>query len=292
MAVLKCAGVPEWGYLVNRIAIVVVVHVVALLVLAAALWNVVPRGPKDGETLAIAYMATGFSQCGLLALWLALGQSSWKQRALTSLLGAVCLWLVSAFAYRTWRASQLAMLSAIIFGSIASLAAVLYVASRWKAGVRLGRQDAESLPSATVQFSLRHLFLFTVVVSIALAGSTLMKLLLGKVGEIASLALICGVIIACFVGAVLGVLWASLGQGRLPLRLAIAFALATATGLIPPFYLQVRLRYYAITLGLTTLAQAITIFSLLVVRSAGYRLVRRESPQAEAPTALVAHPLD
>jgi hypothetical protein len=279
---------------VNRISILVATHVVALLVLAAALWNVVSRGPEDGETLAIAYMATGFSQCGLLALWLALGQSTWKQRASTSLLGAVCLWLVSAFAYKTWRASQLMMLSGIIFGCIASLAGVLYVASRRKSGFRLVRQGAESLPSATVQFSLRHLFLFTVVVSIALAGGTLMKLLLGKVGEIAGLALICSVIIACFLGAVLAVLWASLGQGRLPLRLAVAFALATAAGLIPPFYLQVRLRYYAITLGLTTLAQAITIFSLLVVRSAGYRLVRRDAPQTEADAlpALVAHPLD
>lgn len=267
-------------------------HVVTLLVLAAALSNVVWTAPR--YALGIAYMAAGFSQCGLLALWLALGQSSWRQRASTSLLGAVYLWLLSTFAFDEWRAGPMTMLSAIVFGGIASLAGALYVASRWKSGLRLMRQNAESLPSATVQFSLRHLFVFTVIVSVALAGSTLMKLLLGQAGESARKALLCSVIIACFLGAVLAVLWASLGQGRLPLRLAVAFALATATGLIPPFYFQGSLRDYAITLGIMTLAQAITILSLLVVRSSGYRLVRRDAPraEAEAPTALVAHPLD
>jgi hypothetical protein len=277
---------------VNRIAILVAVHVIAVLALATAFWNAVRTAPP--YALGISYMAAGFSQCGLLALWLVIGQSSWKQRASTSLLGAVYLWLLSAFAIDAWRADQLAMLSGIIFGGVASLAGALHVASRWKPGFRLVRQNAEPLTSATVQFSLRHLFVFIVLVSAALAGSTLMKLLLGKAGDIAIMALLWGVIIVCFVGAALAVLWASLGQGRLPLRLAVAFALATATGLIPPFYFHGRLRDYAITLGITTLAQAITIFSLLVVRFAGYRLVRRDAPHAEAAAlpALIAHPLD
>lgn len=194
---------------------------------------------------------------------------------------------------RPWgKREPMIMLPVLVFGCIFLFAAALTVMSKWKPGVSLVHQDSLSATARDFQFSLRHLFLFTVAVSLVLAGAELMKPF-ASAGVITRV-LVCVVILMCFVEAVLAAFWASLGQGRVLLRIPIAVGLAALTGLIPAFYFRVDREIYALSVGTATLAQVITIASLLVVRSAGFRLVRRLAPQidSEEPVELVAHPLD
>lgn len=282
------------GWALNRITALVFVHAIIVLGLGSGL-GIEDRSVSPPMALGISYFATAFGDCGLLAFWLGVGHGTCLTKVSTSVLGAVYLCLVSVFAFQAWRApDQIILPSVVIFGCIASLAAVLHVASRWRPGFRLVREHVESLQFTADQFSLRHLFMFMAVVSVALASSTIMRSLLDKAGQIASVVLISGLIIVCFVEAILVAIWASLGEGRMLVRITAAIGLATTTGLIPPFYFEGQLRDYAITVGITTLSQVVTVASLLVVRSAGYRLVQRRSSTVgfEAPSEFLGHPLD
>lgn len=287
-----CQHVVFLGSAVNRIARLVVVHVVLALGLASAM-SLGEQNEINAFFVAMPFMATAFSQCGLLAFWLAHGRSSMQKRAWTSLFGAVYLWWLNVFAFEAWgRREPMIILPILVFGCIASLAAILLLVSRWKSGFRLVSSAELSVGPQPEQFSLRHVFLLMLGISAVLAGGELIKPYVNA--GLITRVLACIVVPICFIEAVLAGFWAALGNGRITLRTAFAVGLAALTGLIPAYYFRVDSRAYFLSVGIASLGQLITIASLLVVRSASYRLVRREAlgVETEPATDVLAHPLD
>lgn len=278
--------------MVNRINALVIVHVAFVLGLTSAT-GLAEHNETNAFIVLMPFMATGFSQCGLLGFWLAYGRASMQSRAWTSLFGGVYLWWLNVFATEAWgKVDLMIVLPVLVFGCMLFFAATLTVMRKWKPGVGLIRQDGLSPTVRGFQFSLRHLLLFTVAVSLVLAGAELMKSFAGA--GVITRVLVCVVIVLCFVEGVLAALWASLGQGQVLVRMPIAVGLAALTGLIPAFYFRIDPKSYVLCVATAALAQVITVASLLVVRSAGFRLVRRLAPQidSEERAELVGHPLD
>ena len=264
------------------------IHLVACLSLAVIATRNRPLYPP-----IVAFMATAFSESALLAFWAVLGRGLWRKRAFAALLGAMYLWWTTLIAFRpqgNWE--PIVILPALVFGCTASLAGVLSLASRWRPGFRLVHKESLGVRTNALQFSLGHLMLVIAVVSVVFAGAELMKPF-ARAGIITRV-LVCIVLVVCFVEAVLAAFWASLSPGRIAGRAVAALVLAMLTGFIPPFYFRLEPFVYLITAETAVLAQAITIGSLLIVRSCGFRLVRHEvrEPESEAPGALAAHPLD
>ena len=87
-----------------------------------------------------------------------------------------------------------------------------------------------------------------------------------------------------------------LAADKIWLRKSLAFAAALPVGLIPAFYFNVEsANEFLLCVATAAGGQAVTMLSLDIVRSAGYRIVRTKiaaaqtTPQTEI---LVAHPLD
>jgi hypothetical protein len=89
----------------------------------------------------------------------------------------------------------------------------------------------------------------------------------------------------CVIVVQLAILWATLCAGRPAVRLAIMLPLALAVGAIPPFYIADMIEDWAYVAwpGYFGFQAAVAAGSLLVVRSNGWRLVKRATA-SDKPT--------
>jgi hypothetical protein len=217
-----------------------------------------------GHILIVPLVAVALCQAFLLAFWTAMSRVSpwWRMAGLVA--GAVYLeaLLPQTYKHEFFGASTV---------TIAVTTATLLVAR--VLGVRLTRPDDLGQPAQAetegLRFSIRHLMLFTAAVGVLSAVARILQDTPDRL-----LVLIVVWVLCCVtVGRV--ALWAALGNARPRWRGPVLFALAPVLGAF--FAIAVRAHQSgSVLIALTMLLYPSLLFgSLLIVRSCGYRLVRR-----------------
>jgi hypothetical protein len=229
-----------------------------------------PFGLRD--ILVVPLFASVLCQAVLLALWLASSRVSPWRRLAGLVAGAAYLEILFPPVLR----QQFFGISTI---TIAVTTATLLVVRAL--GVRLARQDdpGQLAPAETegLRFSIRGLMLFTAAVALLSAGARVLQ-------ESPKRFLLLAVVWAlCFVAVGLVALWAALGSAR-PLRRGPAlFALSPVLGAFFAFAAEAHRAGWVLIILTMLLYPALLLGSLLVVRSCGYRLVRRLVPASDSP---------
>jgi len=263
----------------TKIGLLVAGHVVAGLLLGSIVYLKVDTG-ADLRPLMIALDALVFAEAGLLGIWVALGTARplrWVPvvLAITAYLGAV---LVTA--YHSWQTDTIAkhLLLEIALPTF-SLLFILSVMRHGQRRLRLTHSAVWSTTCAGLQFSIRHVLLATAVVAVVLGMGRGISTFADMVGKGAFLAearleLFVATLSPCLIVVDLATLWAALGTGRPPPRLAVVLPMAFVVGTIPIYYLgnedSSSFVVWSVIFGLQAI---ITAASLLVVRSCGWRLV-------------------
>lgn len=264
--------------------------------LAAAVTLARDSGREPLYSVFTLFLATGFSQCALAAMWFNLARFSLGKRVAGLIAGTVYLWLLLGFTagapndVKNW-----SIAFALVACPVGLLAGALAVMRKRRPGFELVQGPSSACVPSAFQFTLRHVMTLIVAVAVVLtAGRAIREFQLLALPDAIGVTLLAVVLALCLTEAAIASLWASLSSGPIVMRLAVAMALALLTGLIPPFYFNASRQSYAWSSAAAILSQAFTIATLLVVRSCGYRLVRKASPQvaSDPPAALMAHPLD
>lgn len=203
----------------------------------------------------------------LLGMWAGFGTNVWWQRLLG--LAAGMLWLLF-LGLSTDPRMQNALPMLGFLGVPMLVVAVVCLGCRWLL-VRLEQRDAwKPLPAqAETQFSLKSIFVLTLIVSVLLAlGRLLHWVQPGSWGTV----ILVSIFILVALLSTLMLIWASLSQGRVTIRLPLAFAGSLATGLLVPYYTGGPTWRYAAWAALMFVIAAYVSCSLIVIRSCGYRL--------------------
>ena len=269
-----------------------------VLLLLGATWfrsNSSPRSIVD-EVLFSVFPA----QACLMGIWLGVGRARvlWRWGVAVAGTGLIG----TAFAFERWTAISrgLGPLSSYMIRFLglavvltAATAVLILVARRWYSAVLVSNWQTEQGPAEGFRFGVRHLLIVTFVVAMLLglrgAASHFLRESEEAVGPFLYMlffAVAWGV--PCLI-----VLWATLGPKRLHERLAVAlvcvFLAATLTPLYDGLDWQDR-DFWRFALVVVTMF-AIVIVSLLVVRSAGYRLVQDLKHDSEPSTIADARKL-
>lgn len=273
----------------KKIAIAVCLQIVAGI--TASLMPAIRNGPN---AVVLLFIATGFSQCALLAMWATIAHISRGTRALGVACGVLYLWVLVVLSVgppprdlETWMIGL-----ALVACPLSLLAATLIVARKWRRGFDVVRVHGTAHDPNALQFSLQHILTLVFAVGVVLTVGRLIRAM--QVNGWIGTAIVCLVLAACVVETSLAALWASLSSGRNAVRLVVAVGLAVLTGLIPPFYFEMEERDYYFVPSTAVASQVLTIATLLVVRSCGFRLVQRQSSMIALESAgdSAAHPLD
>jgi hypothetical protein len=251
----------------RRLQILAVAHI-ALGVVTHFLAHVELRLPYGLEhILMVPFVASALCQAFLLSLWGAASQANPWMRLAGLVVGAVYL---EALFPADLKREFLGTSTVTIVVTTATLLLV-----RWL-GVRLARQvevDQSAKQEAEgLRFSIRGLMIFTAVVALlcavarALQESPTRPFLLVLVWAL------------CFVAVGLVSLWAVLGNADPLRRGPVVFVLSPGLGAFFAFAANAHEAGWIYILLTMLLYPAALLGSLLVVRSCGYRLVRRVVP--------------
>ena len=264
----------------------VIMHVVALLVVC---WIASMSSPEN-IFANLVFITLFYGQMCLLGIWLAMGTNTRWYRVYGTLAGIA--YLISNGFYKTWSTSSgqvplgivLPMLLTLCTLPILGIAAVLLVVRGWKAHLVAHGSDLPATAVEGLQFSIRHLFLLTTAVAVLLVMSQGVGLLLKNAVWLRTAVMI-GMLTLFFIAITLATVWAGLGVGRPTERIIVVMLLAFFTGVLLAYvetYGRINTVRWQQAWRPTTamvLTAAVVTASLLVVRSNGYRLVRR-SPRA------------
>ncbi len=217
-----------------------------------------------GHILIVPLVALALCQAFLLAFWGALSRVSPWWRAAGLVAGAVYLeaLLPHTFRHEFFGASTV---------TIAVTTATLLVARAL--GVRLTREDdlgqSAQVETEGLRFSIRSLMLFTAAVAVLSAGARVLQNVPDRLLVLIVVWVLCCVTIARVA------LWATLGNARPRWRAPVVFAIAPVLGAF--FAIAVRAHPSGCVLITLTmlLYPSLLLGSLLIVRSCGYRLMRR-----------------
>lgn len=225
---------------------------------------------------AVIYVALVSSQMLLLAIWLGFSRDPWWQKGIGLVAGLAWLNFL-AFAPeldRIWQTTLLISSPVLVVGACCA------VWSRFVAKLEWRDAWPERTIAEELQFSLRTLVGLTVTLSLLLALGRFFHWLRddGSGAEVLVPILVIKSSLATGV-----VVWGCLGQGRAILRVPVTFLVMVALGLLFPFYVGMERHYFIIWPVLLAMIAVYTCPSLLVVRSCGYRVIRREKA---APTAI------
>ncbi|AGA28217.1 hypothetical protein [Singulisphaera acidiphila] len=127
-----------------------------------------------------------------------------------------------------------------------------------------GRSDTEGL-----RFSIRGLMVFTAAVALLCAGAR------GLQANPARFVLLVTLWALCFVAVGFATLWAAMGEVRPQRRWPVVFALSPALGVLFAYAVDAHLAGWVYIILSLFLFSVNLFMSLLVVRSCGYRFVRR-----------------
>ncbi len=242
--------------------------------------------PADVPWIPLRWALAGIpvGQLILLSFWAAMSGSSARRRLVGALVGVLYLaiWpavpvaVVSnvegqvAFAFARFCMTNAAVV--IVFGGV-------YLVIRRRVAELCHVDDVSALPAARFQFSILNLLLITSVVAIILglvraSGQDDPKTLSTLLGEVLA--------VVAFIVNLVAVPWAALTPGRVRWRVVLAALVAVMLGMAMSFGMQSgfaipewRVWLFA-TQSLTfAIPPMVVMVSLLVVRSCGYRLLRK-----------------
>jgi hypothetical protein len=248
----------------RRLAWLVVAHLAAGVV-AGALAPVELRTPLGlDRILVVPLFAVALGQAVLLALW-GVGSTGppWKRMA-GLVTGAVCLEGLFAPGLRGEFLGTATVTVAVTTASLLGVRAL---------GVGLTRRAEPDLPARPeaegLRVSIRGLMLFTAAVALLSAGARALRATPGH------LVLLMVVWALCFVAVGLVAFWAALGGGKPLRRGPVVFALSPVLGVFFAVAAHADRDGWVYVILTMLLYPAVLLGSLLVVRSCGYRLVRR-----------------
>jgi hypothetical protein len=247
----------------RRLQSLVVAHL-ALGVVTSVLAHVeLPTPYGLTQIPMVPLFASALCQALLLSLWAAVSQARPWMRLAGLVAGAVYL---EALIPADLRREVLGISTITIVVTTATLLMV-----RWS-GVKFGRQadpgqSARPAPEG-LRFSIRGLMIFTAAVAVICAGARALE------GS-HSLFLLILVWALCFVAVGLFSLWAVLGEADPLRRVLVMFVLSPMLGACFAFAAGARRAVWIYILLIMLLYPAALLVSLFVVRSCGYRLVRR-----------------
>jgi hypothetical protein len=132
--------------------------------------------------------------------------------------------------------------------------------------------------SEDLQFSIKTLVILTISISLILALGRFFRWL----GD-GSQSFMLFILIVVFISllAVVSALWSCLGSGQLIVRVPLMLMTMAGLGLLPPYYAEMDQEYFLLWSALLIVIALYCAGSLLVVRSCGYRLVRRQRRLAD-----------
>jgi hypothetical protein len=219
--------------------------------------------------LMVPFFALALCQALVLSLWGAASQATLWIRLAGLVAGAVYL---EALFPSDLRREFLGTSTITIIVTTATLLVMRCV------GVRLTRQDDSDQPARQaaegLRFSIRGLMIFTAAVAVLCAGARALE------GS-HNLFLLILVWALCFVAAGLVSLWAVLGDSQPLRRSPVVFVLSPALGAFFAFAANAHKAGWTYILLTMLLYPLALLGSLLVVRSCGYRLIRRSGAPSE-----------
>jgi len=147
-------------------------------------------------------------------------------------------------------------------------------------GVRLVRADGD-LPvtgAEAFRFDLRHLFGLIAAIAVLLGAGRAIRHSAMRDMERSDYGAAAVLVVVSLLTAAMAVitLWAMLGAGRPRDRAPIAVALAAASSTIPPYAFERPPQAYFILAVIAVLLSVVTLATLSWLRSAGFRLIRRQ----------------
>jgi hypothetical protein len=227
-----------------------------------------PSGLRD--ILLVPLFASVLCQAVLLSLWVVTSTLSPWQRTGGLFAGTVCLEVLLSL-------GSLRELQGCAAVTIVGTTAILLVVRAL--GVRLARQDDPRQPAQPetegLKFTIRSLMLFTAAVALLSAGVRVLQespkrfLLLTTVWAM------------CFVAVGLVSLWAALGKARPLWRGTVVLVFSPVLGAFFASAAEAHRAGWVYIILTMLLYSALLLGSLLVVRSCGYRLVRRAVSSSE-----------
>ena len=277
----------------KRFIVLAVVHVVVAVDLSVNI-----AGTRAGGPLLYTFFGVLLGQVSLLSVWTGLGNMSFVRRCTTICLGGTYFWAVFLTAADAWTrldAEGACVAALLVIACLLPTIAIFLSLKRW--GPHLIVCSARERPSANkpFQFSTLHLLTLAVVVSAALAAGRPVRAMDHSFGNRwLTLGVFCCVLAVCFTHAVLAAVWACLSANKVLFRVVIALVGSALIGLVLPFYFRApTFKEYLLCAMCFTIAQTVTVLTLLVARTAGYRVLRTQIQPLQPRADLAgAHPLD
>ncbi len=222
------------------------------------------------------------AQACLIGVWMGMGRSGALRKCFVAGFGILLLGATVAFAQWSSFGGQANMLvfmpmCTVLMATLAVATAVfLIVARKWKNAALVSRWQSGQNQAEAFQFGVRHLLVVTFVVATLLGLRGAASQVLLDSGEVVR-----SILVLLFLGVALGIpsvaiVWATLGTKRPHERLVVAMALALLVATLLPIYMGEDWRgqdFWKSALTMLVMF-AVIIISLLMTRSAGYRLVQ------------------
>ena len=220
--------------------------------------------------LIVPLFAVALSQALLIALWGTVSTAAPGKQLARLVVGVVYLEALFSSELRG-EFRGLSTVTVVLFTVSLLVGRALGIRVTRRGGSDQGpRTEAEGL-----RFSIRGLMLLTVVVALLSSGARLLR------ATPAHFFLVVVVWSVCFVVVGLVALWVALGTARPPRRVPALFVLSPVLGAFFAYAVHAHEAgqvYITLTM---LLYPTVLLGSLLVVRSCGYRLVRRAAASAE-----------
>ena len=257
----------------HRIWLLVVVHAIAGVALSG--WAVQEGSISFvfSEILLVPPFALVFCQSGLLAFWAAMSHGALWRRVVGVITGVVALEFLLAWVLDE---DDLTLMPAMATGLAT---AALVIIQRWRSDLLPVRGQPDQYKRHGLQFSIRSLMLLTLGVAVFVTIGKQMRQA-GMDGP--SLPLI-SVWASCFAVSNLAAVWAAMGLCSPWFRCggALLLSLAIAATFCWCFDADWDSWFYVTTV--LVLEAVLSLGSLLVVRSCGYRLVPHPTSQRIEP---------
>jgi hypothetical protein len=256
----------------RRLLVLAVAHF-ALSLVAAALAPIQVNTPSGLEhILIVPFCALVLCQAVLIALWAVASRAPLWIRLAGLAAGAVYL---EALVPADMRREFSGVSTITIAVTAANLLAVQVL------GVRLARHFDEAQRAGRegegFKFSIRDLMLLTAVVALLTAGA---RVLQGSPRQTLLLVMIWAI---CFVAVGLAALWAGLGSAAPIRRWPVVVVLSAALGVFFAFAATAHQAGWIYIVSIMIIYPVLLLGSLLIVRSLGYRFVRRPMQNPDLP---------
>lgn len=252
----------------SRLRLLLAAHVILGLVFCAWSASAGRTVLVLGYVLVVPVFGIVLAQTSLLGFWVAFSSAARGVRLMGLIAGSICLELLLGIGAQD---DDYAFLATMTTGGIAAVFGVV----RWRhADLRHFPQQAPRIGQEGMQLSIRGLMLFTFIVAVTIIGAGEFR---ENVPRGPSLFRVSSWSLCSVVVGIAGV-WAGLGLGRPMLRSAVVLLIAAVLGALFAHGIhRSHPQLYSYIIPMMLLQAGVLVASLLVVRSCGYRLVRKSA---------------